>query len=100
MAAQDPDPASTLSLYRDALRIRAEARLGSGPLTWLETEPGALAFSRPGGLACAVNLSGHPEKLTTLPRHSEVLLASAPLDGSPDDGRLLPPDTAVWLCTV
>ena len=100
VAAQEPDPASTLRLYRDALRIRAEAALGEGPMTWLETERGALAFSRPGGLACAVNLSDHPGKLTALARHHEVLLASAPLEGSPDDGRLLPPDTAVWLRTV
>ena len=50
-----------------------------------------LAFDRPGGFGCVVNLAGAP---VPLPPHQELLLASGPLD----DGRL-PPDTAAWLRT-
>jgi len=92
-AAQRADPGSTLSLYRDALRIRrAEPGLGDGPMTWLASEPEVLAFTRPGGFACVVNLSGVATELTG---HRGVLLASGPLD----DG-MLPPDTAAWLRTA
>jgi alpha-glucosidase len=47
-----------------------------------------LAFRRPGGLVCLVNLSAAP---TPCP-DGELLLASGPLV----DGQV-PPDTAVWL---
>jgi len=93
VAAQAAEASSTLSLYRHALRIRGrELSHSDGPLTWLPTEPGALAFTRPGGLACVINLSRKPAEL---PRQGDVLLASGPLDGA-----LLPPDTAVWLRTA
>ena len=87
-----------LELYRAALRIR---KLSDDELSWHETAAqGAyaavaaervLAFSRPGGFSCVLNLS---EAAVPLPPHNELLLASGPLD----DGRL-PPDTAAWLRT-
>ena len=48
-----------------------------------------LAFSRPGGLLCMVNITGQD---AALPPHEAVLLTSADLA----DGKL-PPDTAAWL---
>ncbi|MGH3391124.1 MAG: glycoside hydrolase family 13 protein [Actinomadura sp.] len=90
VAAQTGDPDSMLELYRTALRIRrTEPGLGDGPLEWLPAGDGVLAFTRPGGFACIVNLSGHP---VALPEHSAVLLAGEPLAGG-----VLPPDTAAWL---
>ncbi|MFE1512252.1 alpha-amylase family glycosyl hydrolase [Streptomyces sp. NPDC058726] len=86
---QARDPGSMLSLYRAAIRLRPA--FGDGPLTWLPTADGVLAFTRADGTAlCVVNLADPP---ATLPAHTAPLLASGPL--SPD-GRL-PKDTAVWL---
>ncbi|MEV7789262.1 alpha-amylase family glycosyl hydrolase [Streptomyces sp. NPDC088106] len=86
---QARDPGSMLSLYRAAIRLRPA--FGDGPLTWLPTADGVLAFTRADGTTlCVVNLADPP---ATLPAHTAPLLASGPL--SPD-GRL-PKDTAVWL---
>ncbi|MEU8602221.1 glycoside hydrolase family 13 protein [Streptomyces parvulus] len=88
---QAADPGSMLSLYREALRLRRTTEgFGDGPLDWLPAPAGVLAFRRPGGLVCVVNLGAGPAEL---PAHRSLLLASGPLDG---DGRL-PADTAVWL---
>jgi alpha-glucosidase len=94
--AEIGDPGSMLELYRGALRIRrAEPALGDGPIRWLPSAAGVLAFER-GGRAgrtrpvrCLVNLSAAP---VDLPAGAAVLLSSGPLD----EGRL-PADTAVWL---
>jgi alpha-glucosidase len=90
---QAADPESMLALYQAALRIRRD-RVGSGPpdgdaLTWLAADSDVLAFERPGGFGCVVNLG---RQATALPSHQAVLLASGPLA----DGQL-PPDTAAWL---
>ncbi|MFF1925837.1 glycoside hydrolase family 13 protein [Streptomyces sp. NPDC058221] len=94
---QSEDPDSMLTLYREALRLRrAEPGFGTAGepgirrLAWLDAAPGVLSFTRTGGLACVVNLAADPAEL---PRHTEVLLASGPLDGA----WRLPQDTAVWL---
>jgi alpha-glucosidase len=88
VAAQEPDPASMLNLYRTALRIRRD-KLGDGTLTWLPLGDEVLAFSRDSGLTCVVNLGAEP---VPLPEHQRICLASGPVDGG-----LLPADTAVWL---
>ncbi len=88
---QRADPGSMLSLYRQALLLRrAGDGFGDGPMAWLPAEEGVLAFSRPHGLLCVVNLAARP---AVLPPHERVLLCSGRLD---PDGRL-PQDTAVWL---
>ncbi|HEX2772089.1 MAG TPA: glycoside hydrolase family 13 protein [Micromonosporaceae bacterium] len=99
VAAQTGDPASTLELYRQALRLRREhpalADLeASGELTWLETEPGVLAFRRAGArpLTCVVNLADAPIPVR---RYGQPLVVSAPLVER-DDERLLPVDAAGW----
>jgi alpha-glucosidase len=89
--AEAGQPDSMLELYRRALHTR-RAELAPGDtqaMTWLPAPDGVLAFRR-GGVACVANLSPAPVEL---PRHTEVLLASAPLT----DACLLPPDTAAWL---
>jgi alpha-glucosidase len=87
---QAGDPGSMLELYRAALAIRrAHAEFADDTLTWLDAQDGVLAFGRPGGLVCVVNISGAAARL---PAHDEVLLASAELTGG-----MLPPDGAAWL---
>jgi alpha-glucosidase len=87
VAAQNADPASTLSLYRTALHLRRSlTELRTAPLTWLPAEDGVLAFDRGPSFRCVVNLSGRPVGFD-----GEVLLASGVCEGD------LPPDTAAWL---
>jgi alpha-glucosidase len=88
--SQLEDADSTLSLYRQALELRRDHPAFSGEsLEWFSAPEGCLAFSRPGGLLCALNAS---DASVPMPP-GEVLLASGPLA---EDG-LLPPDTAAWL---
>jgi alpha-glucosidase len=87
--AQSAEPGSTLSMYREALRIRrAHPALGAGGLRWLDAPPGCLVFTRDPGFVCAVNLGGTAVPLPP----GDVVLASGPMGGS-----LLPPDTAAWI---
>jgi alpha-glucosidase len=87
--AQRGDPSSMQSLYRAALALRSSSAAFQGEdLTWLPAPEGCLAFRRPGGLVCLVNLSGDSVPLP----EGRVLLASA------DVGEgTLPSDAAVWL---
>ena len=88
--AQDGEPTSVLSLYREALALRAgQAALGDGELAWVEAGPDVVAFTREPGFGCWVNLGSHP---VPLPQGAGVLLASGPLTAG-----LLPVDTAAWL---
>lgn len=87
---QSHDPASMLTLYRAALRLRRQL-LRQEQFAWLPGEPEVLAFTRGGGFVCIANLSG---RLIDLPEHDEVLLSST----ETTDGRL-GTDSAAWLRT-
>jgi len=90
--AQEADPASMLSLYRAALRIRRSvAVLGGEDFAWVDSEPNVLAFARGGGFVSVTNLSGASVRL---PASTELLLSSAPLENG-----LLPTDSTAWLRT-
>ena len=87
---QAANPASTLAIYRAALRIRrAQEALGSGKLRWLDGPPGCLVFARDPGFVCVINLGATP---VPLPPYREVLIASGPIDGI-----TLPANTTAWL---
>ena len=90
VAAQEADPQSMLSLYRAALNARRD--LEDGPMTWLDAPAGVLAFARPGGFACLVNLGERPVEL---PPHAAIVLSSGDLARNS-----LAPDEAVWLRTL
>ena len=91
--AEAEDPDSFLSLYRSALHQRRDhPALGDGDLTWLDSPPGILLFTREPGFQCQVNISSGP---VPLPAGARVLLASDALSPEGD----LPADTAVWLAT-
>ena len=64
-AAQQNDPASTLSLYRDALRLRRglSGLADDEPLTWHDLGDDVLAFDRGSRFRCVVNLSARPVPL-------------------------------------
>lgn len=78
---------STLSLYRRALALRRELQTAEH-LEWRGEEAGTVDFSRPNGWRSVTNLGAEAVELP----EGEVLLASAAFEG-----RLLPPDTTVWL---
>lgn len=87
--AQERDPGSTLNLYRTAIALRRRTADFSGSdLEWLELGADILAFRRGDGTVSITNLGSVP---VPLPAHHEVLLSSAPLDGT------LPPDATAWL---
>jgi alpha-glucosidase len=90
VARQQADPGSMLSLYRAALRVRADLPgLGDGPIRWLESAPDTLLFERPDGVRCLVNLG--PAAMPVPDGYGPPLLASAELvDGA------VPADTTVW----
>ena len=88
VAAEDGDPTSMLSLYRDVIALRRDRLVGNEePPHWLPQPDGVLAFRR-GDIGCVVNLSPGPVQLPA----GTVLITSGPLDG----GRL-PVDTAAWI---
>ena len=88
--AEQRDPGSMLSLYRQMLRIRrSDPDLGGDGLRWLPSPDDVLAFQRGEGFVCVANLSRTPIEL---PAGAWVLLASTELTGG-----LLPSDATAWL---
>jgi alpha-glucosidase len=90
VAAQRDDPASTLSLYRDALRLRRglSGLADDEPLTWHDLGDDVLAFDRGSRFRCVVNLSARP---VSLAGQGQPVLTSDVV------GEELAPDTAAWL---
>ena len=92
---QDADPASTLNLYRSALRLRRQLpALGDGDVVWLDTPEAVLAFRRQPGFVCVANLGETPAPVPTgvAGGAMELALASA-ADVAADT---LPPRSAGW----
>ncbi|HEX4442274.1 MAG TPA: glycoside hydrolase family 13 protein [Galbitalea sp.] len=90
--AEAGNTGSMLSLYRTALSIRrSHPALGDGAMTWIDSAPGVLAFSRGLGFVSVTNLSDAPVEL---PSYTRLLLTSEPLEGG-----LLPTDSTAWLRT-
>ena len=97
VAAQTGVPGSTLELYRAALRIRHThpALVGTGGITWQETAPDVLAFSRSTGdtvLTCVVNTGDTPVRIDG---YGTPLVASEALTEQ-HGGHVLPVDAAAW----
>jgi alpha-glucosidase len=83
-------PDSTWSMYRDALRLRRELRLGLGELAWPDPPaPDVVLFERT-GLVCATNCGA---TAVQLPReYGEPVLTSGPV---PEAG-VLPANATIW----
>jgi alpha-glucosidase len=88
-AAEDHDPRSMLSFYREALTLRPRTVDTAAPLTWNRRDS-VLDVSVAGspGIRCVVNLGTDPVELPP----GNVMLASGPIPAG-----TLPPDTAAWL---
>ncbi len=92
--AQRGVPGSTLELYRTALRLRRQLRLGEGSLAWEDGYGDDVVAARrttPAGQVVLVvaNLGAEP---VALPERARVLLASGDLV----DGGAVPQDTTAW----
>ena len=87
--AEDGDPASTLSLYRQATAARRRLQQGE-ELTWLDAGDDVVAFARHEGWRSVTNLGTSPVPMPS----GTVVLASGPLDAG--EG-MLPGETTVWL---
>jgi alpha-glucosidase len=81
-------PGSTYEMYRAALRLRAQHRLGAGALAWTVGPDGALAFQN-GDVYVLTNFSDTP---AALPAGVRPLISSEPLNA---DGTV-PADVTVW----
>ncbi len=92
--AQADDPASTLALYRDALRVRRESVADAGDLCWLDSpSPEVLVFGRGPGFVCAINLGDEP---VAMPGYGRPVLSSAPASADGLSGDDLPAHTTAW----
>ncbi len=90
---QSADPESTLSLYRTALQLRRDLRLGAGSLSWSrEFEQGDVAAFLNGDVLVVINMG---EFAAPLPE-GRVIVASG--RNAIADG-FLAPDSCVWLLT-
>lgn len=95
---QAGDPNSTLQLYREALQLRREMRLGRGEFSWDEVPPRILGFSN-GSLHCWMNASGQG---LDLPTEAHIILASGDnvLPENSETGAVtLAPNATVWFGT-
>jgi alpha-glucosidase len=85
---EQADPASTLSLYTEALLLRREHGLALGDLAWITAEGDDVIAFESAGVTVVANLGAASVPLP----EGRVLLASSPLDGD-----AVPSDTTVWL---
>jgi alpha-glucosidase len=87
---QEGNPNSTLEFYREALRLRAEHRLGTGAIQWNTSTEALLDFVN-NGLRVMVNFGPQP---IALPEGVRVVLAS---DGRAVIEGRLQANGGVWL---
>ena len=85
--AQEADPASTLQLYRRALRLRRSCWSDTAELAWVDAPAGVVAFRR-GRTQCWLNAG---DDSVPLPAGDVVLSSSA------EGADVLRPGTAVWV---
>ena len=97
MDVEAKDPESSLNFYKQMLQIRrGNAALGGeGAITWIESEPEIMHFTREPGLEVVVNTSS-VEKSVNISGKS-ILLASHDGVKATDGVLQLPADTTVWL---
>ena len=92
------DGASTLSLYRELLRLRREHGLGTGTLEWLDGySDDVVALRVSSGAGAVTVLANAGSEAVELPADAQVLVSTATQEVMADAGTLLPSDTTVWL---
>lgn len=95
VAQQAGDPASVLSVYTDALRLRRAHGLSTGRAEVLDAPEDAIALrivTKTGALRVAVNLSHDDWRVDAMPR-DPLLMTTAAETGTPG---ILPPRSAAW----
>jgi alpha-glucosidase len=104
VSAQESEMDSTLSLYREALRLRRSLpALHMNALTWLDLDlgPDVLAFTREPGFACVVNFGS---SAVPVPSMGRLVLTSAGITGADSETAAetvtLPPASATWWVDV
>ncbi|WP_024287916.1 glycoside hydrolase family 13 protein [Cellulomonas sp. KRMCY2] len=90
-------PGSTYEVYRSALCLRREFRLGSGSLAWVDGLPSTakdsvIAFMNRDVLV----VTNFGPDMLRVPADLTLLHASQDLPLADDDAVLVPPDTTVW----
>ncbi|WP_394940826.1 glycoside hydrolase family 13 protein [Psychromicrobium sp. YIM B11713] len=104
---QNGDAASTLELYRDALALRQEHRLGDGAVGWSalhDPAAGVLAFAN-NGVLVVTNFGDQPvrlpdgllEELTVKLRSQPTALADTGESTAPACASELAPNSTIWL---
>ena len=96
--AESSDPSSTLSLYREALRIRHEHPAlgeGDGTVQWLDAPEGVLAFARHPGFACVANTTATSQSVGLSGATLLLTSGAEPTIGS--DLVTVAGNTTVWL---
>jgi len=94
VSAQDSDGASTLNLYRNALKIRKEKLVGTGEITWVDRgEAGLISFAR-GEFTIYLNTSS---SVLQIPNIGTLTLGSDGTITLADETLTLPAATAAWV---
>jgi alpha-glucosidase len=94
VSAQESDAASTLNLYRSALKIRRDKLVGTGEIEWVDRgETGLISFAR-GEFAIYLNTSSTTIKI---PSVGALALGSDAAVTFENGSLTLPAASAAWL---
>ncbi len=97
VAFESVDPHSSLTLYRNALRIRHEHPAlgeGDGTITWLPSPDGVLVFERSPGFVAIANTTDQPARVAV---SGLVLLTSGTEPTVEGKELVVPANTTVWI---
>ena len=86
--AQEHDPGSTLTLFRQAIELRHGRGPFDGTVAFVDSAAGVVTFRCVDGLTCILNASTAP---VALPRGELLIASAAVVDGN------LPVDAAAWV---
>ena len=97
MNVEVADPGSSLNFYKQILQLRrGNASLGGeGAITWIDSEPEIMHFTREPALEVVVNTSSVEKSVKVAGK--KILLASHEGTSATDGVLQLPADTTVWL---
>ncbi|CAB4332018.1 unannotated protein [freshwater metagenome] len=97
VSSQSAEPASTLNLYRSALKIRKNSLVGAGEIEWVDKGDAGLLSFRRGNFTVYLN-TGAAE--IEIPKVGELILGSAPEVNLIDGFLYLPAASAAWVVII
>jgi len=92
--AQEGDPSSTLSLYRELLRLRHELPALAGSDLTIASDDGVVQLLRGNGFRCVLNTTN---RMVDVPTLGSLLVGSEPEMRVEGGLLVLPPETCAWL---